>query len=321
MLLITGEAKYADLLERTLYNGFLAGTSLDGQRYIYANPLQVRDDHLGAGSDQDYRRVPWFHCACCPPNVMRLLASLEHYVLLGGADRVVLHQYVEGRFGAGLAGGGMVTLEVTTDYPWDGQVTVRVVECPAGVWELALRVPAWAQDVALSVNGEPVGSNPDDGWWAVSRPWRPGDEVVLELPLVPRFTAADPRVDAARGTVALERGPLVYCLESADHPGRRLDDLTLDPSVVPEVVTGEDVLAGVATLRAAGRTRPRTNAGWWPYRSASPTDRPAEPAGEPVELRAVPTSPGATASPVPCGSGCPPPEYRLVSVRSRYGDS
>ena len=98
--MITGEAKYADLMERTLYNGFLAGTSLDGQRYIYANPLQVREGHMARGEDHDYQRVDWFDCARCPPNVMRILASLEHYVLLGGDARVVLHKYMTGRYAA-----------------------------------------------------------------------------------------------------------------------------------------------------------------------------------------------------------------------------
>ncbi|HEY6687850.1 MAG TPA: beta-L-arabinofuranosidase domain-containing protein, partial [Propionibacteriaceae bacterium] len=94
MLMITGESKYADLMERTLYNGFLAGLSLDGQRYIYANPLQVREGHIAHGTDGDYQRVEWFHCACCPPNVMRTLASLQHYVLLSSEARAVLHQYM-----------------------------------------------------------------------------------------------------------------------------------------------------------------------------------------------------------------------------------
>ena len=105
MLMITGEAKYADLVERTLYNGFLAGLSLDGQRYIYANPLQVREGHTARGDDHDYQRVEWFYCACCPPNVMRILASLEHYVLLGGDARVALHQYMTGRYAAAVAAG------------------------------------------------------------------------------------------------------------------------------------------------------------------------------------------------------------------------
>lgn len=144
MLMITGEAKYADLVERTLYNGFLAGLSLDGRRYIYSNPLQVREGHVARGDDHDYQRVEWFHCACCPPNVMRTLASLEHYVVLGSDTRAVLHQYLSGRYTAGVAG-GEVWMEVTTDYPWDGTVTIRLAEAPAGRWELALRVPHWVE--------------------------------------------------------------------------------------------------------------------------------------------------------------------------------
>lgn len=104
--MLTGAARYADLLERTLYNGFLAGLSLDGKRYIYANPLQVRDGHVASGDDGDHIRAPWFRCACCPPNVMRLLASLEHYVLLGDATSLTLHQFVTGSYAAEVGGGG-----------------------------------------------------------------------------------------------------------------------------------------------------------------------------------------------------------------------
>jgi DUF1680 family protein len=284
MLIITGEAKYADLLERTLYNGFLAGTSLDGQSYIYANPLQVRDDHLGAGTDQDYQRVPWFACACCPPNVMRLLGSLQHYVLLGGDRRIALHQYVAGRFAAPVAGGEAV-LEVTTDYPWDGIVTVRVVDGPDAEWELAVRIPAWADASSLSVNGQPIDPSPGDGWWTVSRQWSAGDVVRLELPMPARITAGDPRLDAVRGAGAIERGPLVYCLESVDQGGRRLDDLVLDPVEAPAAETATDVLDGVTILRAAGRTRQRAADGWWPYRTLDGT---GEDRGERLVLTAVP---------------------------------
>jgi len=123
MLILTGDAKYADLLERTLYNGFLAGISLDGERYIYANPLQVRDDHVPAGNDQDYARVPWFACACCPPNVMRLLASLEHYVALSGPAELRLHQYVAGSYATDLSA-GRVAVQVATAYPWQSSVEI-----------------------------------------------------------------------------------------------------------------------------------------------------------------------------------------------------
>jgi uncharacterized protein len=268
MLMITGEAKYADLIERTLYNGFLAGLSLDGQRYIYANPLQVREGHTARGDDHDYQRVEWFHCACCPPNVMRTLASLEHYVLLGTDTRAVLHQYMSGRYAANVAGGEL-WMKVTTNYPWDGTVTIRVAETPAGRWELALRVPHWAEQPTLTVNGTTVDTAPIGGWWVVGRHWNDGDEVVLELPLEPRFTAADPRLDAARGAVAVEYGPLVYCLEAVDNPGHRLDDLTVDITVAPEVVLVDGPLGAIATIRTVGRVRPRTGASWWPYSLAS----------------------------------------------------
>jgi uncharacterized protein len=285
MLMITGEAKYADLLERTLYNGFLGGLSLDGQRYIYANPLQVREGHVARGDDHDYARVEWFYCACCPPNVMRLLASLEHYVLLGGDARVVLHQYMTGRYAAAVAGGD-VRMEVTTDYPWDGTVTIRLAGAPAGRWELALRVPEWAEQPTLTVNGTGVDTRPSDGWWVVGREWNDGDEVVLVLPLEPRFTVADPRLDAARGAVAVEYGPLVYCLETVDNPGHRLDDLTIDTAVAAEVVPTDGPLRDTASIRIEGRVRPRTDASWWPYRPAdAPTDEKPRQA---VPLTAVP---------------------------------
>src|SRR5215213_4797638 len=253
MLLVTGEARYADLIERTLYNGFLSGLSLDGQRYIYANPLQVREGHLSGGTDQDYARKPWFKCACCPPNVMRTLASLEHYVLISSADEVRLHQYISGRY-SGSVGEGETTLEVETDYPWNGRVRVVVVSVPKGRWSLVLRVPHWADYPSVRVNGEQLPGAVVDGWLPIERDWKPNDEVVLDLPLEPRFTRADPRVDADRGLVALERGPLVYCIEAVDHPGQRLDDLVIDPHSAPELAASVGQLGPVPTLRL-GATR------------------------------------------------------------------
>ena len=227
MLMITGEARYADLIERTLYNGFLGGLSLDGSKFIYANPLQVREGHLAGGNDGDYARKSWFHCACCPPNVMRTLASLEHYVVLSNADEIRVHQYIPGTYTAAV-GGGAATLSVTTEYPWEGQVRIRVDAAPGEDWGLGVRVPHWAESASVQVNGEPATAEPQEGWLTVTRTWAAGDELVLDLPLDVRFTYADPRVDADRGAVALERGPLVYCLEAVDNPGQRLDDLIID---------------------------------------------------------------------------------------------
>jgi hypothetical protein len=216
---------------------------------------------------------------------MRTLASLQHYVLLSNDAGAVVHQYMTGRYAASVAG-GEVWMEVTTDYPWDGTVTIQVAEAPAGRWELALRVPHWAEQPTLTVNGAAVDTAPADGWWVVDREWNDGDEVVLVLPLEPRFTVADRRLDAARGAVAIEYGPLVYCLEAVDNPGHRLDDLTVDPAVAPEIVSVDGTLGGVAIIRATGRVRPRAGASWWPYR---PAGGPAgDESGELVPLTAVP---------------------------------
>ncbi|MGI3784134.1 MAG: glycoside hydrolase family 127 protein, partial [Janthinobacterium lividum] len=195
MLMITGEARYADLVERTLYNGFLAGLSLDGERFIYANPLQVREGHLVTGGDGDFRRVPWFHCACCPPNVMRTLASLEHYVVLGSDDEILLHQYIPGSYTVELAD-GQARFTIATSYPSSGKVDVEIVGTPTAAWTLAIRVPQWAGTFSLVVNETTTTCDAEDGWARVRRVWTEGDRIELEVALKPRFTRAQSRVDA-----------------------------------------------------------------------------------------------------------------------------
>lgn len=264
LLLATGRARYADLIERTLHNGLLSGVSISGDRYLYVNPLQVRDDHRLHNGDNTVSRTSWFRCACCPPNVMRLLASLEHYVAATDGTGLVLHQYVPGEYRA-----GELAVRVDTAYPWDGEVTVHITESPADKRNVVLRLPEWAEHARLWVSGEEVAATPEDGWLRVSRNWRPGDVVRLELPMSPRLVAADPRVDAARGCVAIERGPLVYCVERGEQVrDPRLDDLVLDPDV-PLTTQNSDELGGVVLVTATGRVRPRPPATWWPYHSAS----------------------------------------------------
>ncbi|MEH0399518.1 glycoside hydrolase family 127 protein [[Kitasatospora] papulosa] len=236
LALLTGEARYSDLVERTLFNGFAAGCGLDGDSWLYVNPLQVREDYEGHRDDQSARRTPWFRCACCPPNAMRLLASLPHYMASEDDDGVQLHQYATGVYGP---------VSVETDYPWDGRIAVTAGE--AGAWTLSLRVPAWASDATL--DGEPVGT----GWLRVRRRWQRGERVVLDLRLRPRLTRPDPRVDAVRGCAAVEFGPLVHCLESADQP-RRLDEVLLDASTALEAEHRPWLLGGVTVVRAGDLT-------------------------------------------------------------------
>ncbi|MEU1519733.1 beta-L-arabinofuranosidase domain-containing protein [Streptomyces sp. NPDC005811] len=281
MALLTGEARYSDLIERTLFNGFLAGAGLDGRTWLYVNPLHRRARSHERPGDQSAHRTPWFRCACCPPNVMRLLASLPHYMATTGADGLYLHQYATGVYG-----GDGLTVRVVTDYPWDGTVTVTVEETPAGPKSLALRVPAWCTRSTLALNGTVLDGPPESGWLRVTRAFAPGDTVRLALAMPPRLTVAGPRVDAVRGCAAIERGPLVYCLEQTDQPGGLdPDDLALDPAAPLTVDSRPHLLGGVVTVGATGRPLTPDEPGAWPYRPLG-TGEPRPGAG--VGLTAVP---------------------------------
>jgi DUF1680 family protein len=211
LLLATGDARYADHMERILYNGFSAAISTEGDRFFYVNPLQRREDHFE--KDDPGRRRVWFSCACCPPNIMRLIASLSHYLATEASGTLHVHQYA----GARLAGADL-DLEMTTDYPWAGKVTFRILAAPVAARGIALRIPAWSTGTRLIVNQVPERTVvPDSGYLRLHREWRPGDEITLHLDMTPRWTYPDRRVDAIRGCAAIERGPLVYCLEQADH--------------------------------------------------------------------------------------------------------
>jgi len=223
LLLITRDGRYADLFERTLYNGVLPSPGLEGASYLYVNPLQVRSGrYVRASTDTatgaEATRPAWHNCACCPPNVMRLFASLQDYLATTDAAGVQLHQYADADLQLDLPC-GRAALAMRTDYPWDGTVAVKIGESAEAAWRLALRIPAWAQGHTVRVNGVQVDAAPDaHGYVVMERVWRAGDTVELQLPLAPRWTAPNPRIDAIRGCLALERGPLVYCFESHDQP-------------------------------------------------------------------------------------------------------
>ena len=236
LLLAAGDAKYADHMERILYNGFAAAVSTDGMRFFYVNPLQRRVDHYE--KDDPGRRREWFKCACCPPNIMRLLASLHHYLATSKDTTLTVHQYAT----AALAGADL-GVAVETNYPWDGLVTLRVTSAPRAEREIALRVPAWSATAGLTLNDPNEQSTervpvPPDRYLRLRRVWQEGDELRLRLDMTPRVTYPDARVDAVRGCVAIERGPLVYCLEQTDQAAR-LDELAVLPGPGPDS-TGPD---------------------------------------------------------------------------------
>jgi hypothetical protein len=289
LLLATGEAAYADLMERTLYNAVLPGISQSGDRFFYVNALQLRAD---APAGEDSRvvangRQPWFGTSCCPTNAMRTLASLEHYFSTSSDDGLQLHQYAPMRVRtvlAGQSGTQPIELDVATGYPWDGTVAVEVRDGGESAWTLTLRIPAWAAGAELAVNGQPAGVAAEPGAYAaIRRRWIRGDVVTLHLPMTPRLTEADPRIDAVRDCVAIERGPLVYCLEQTDQPaGAAVDAARIEEGTMLSQ-NQPGLLGGITTVDAPGRVWRHPAGATYPP-AAGPDPGP----GEPVTLRAVP---------------------------------
>jgi hypothetical protein len=243
LLLATGEARYADLLERSLYNGFLSGVSLDGRRYFYVNVLQSRGG---------IERPEWYGCACCPPNVMRQIAMVAHYAATVGEEGVQIHQYIPVAIEAGGEIGPAAKLHLDTDYPWDGAVCVTVDEADGSAWELALRVPGWCAETALKVNGETQQSVTGGQYSSINRVWQAGDVVELELAMDPAFVEAHPRVDAIRDNLCIQRGPMVYCLEQVDQPDLDLLDVRVAPDAPMQAQRCEDLLGGVVAIEVQG---------------------------------------------------------------------
>ena len=258
LLLATGQSRYADQLERTLYNAVISGVSLTGTEFFYVNTLRVRN---GAYADDQRSAVggrqPWYGTACCPPNVMRTLASLDQLLATSDGTGLQLHLYAPASVAAPIHG-EPVGLEVTTRYPWHGRISVAVTESPEQPWTLGLRLPAWADGARITVNGVdhpagPVGRNA-----LLHRRWQQGDEVILDLPVQARRTLPDDRVDSVRGCVAIERGPLVYCFEQTDQPtGVVLDETAVAPGELIET-DRPDLLGGVTTVSVPARRRDGT---------------------------------------------------------------
>jgi DUF1680 family protein len=235
LLLETGDLTFADMIERTLYNVVAASPREDGRAFFYTNPLQRRvagaepsDDDLSTRADAQLR-APWFEVSCCPPNVARTFASLGAFVATTTDDGVQLLQYAPGEVRAQLPD-GEVRLAVDTAYPVDGRIIVTVLDAPQTDWKLTLRVPGWAVNATVSVDGSESVVAPIPG--VTLSELHAGSRVVLELPVTARWTTPDSRIDAVRGSVAVERGPLVLCAESVDvRSGHSLDELRVDPGL------------------------------------------------------------------------------------------
>ncbi len=263
LALLYGEARYADVFERSLYNGALAGVSLDGTRFFYVNPLESAGNH---------HRSKWFGCACCPPNISRTLASLGGYAYATSEDGLWVNLYVQGSVKAKLNGQD-TTIAVTTEYPWDGKVVLKPRLEKPSQFALHLRVPGWCKSPTLSVNGK-KSSAPltERGYWVVDRTWRRGDVVELNLPMPVERIQTNPNVKEDAGLLAIQRGPLVYCLEGCDN-GPELASMYLPAGAELKAEKRPALLGGVVVITGFGEIAEQPNQRGPLYQVASATRR------------------------------------------------
>lgn len=295
MLNLTREGQFADVLERALFNGVASGVSLDGERFFYGNPLAAQPGFDGngvwQGAGYHYRRSPWFGCACCPPNIARLFASLPQYMASVGRRSLYLHLYAEGVTEVEVAGTG-VTIRQQTGYPWRESVRLRVDVARPVRFTLALRLPGWCRQPRLTLAGQrlPLGATVRTGYARVERTWQGGETLELVLPMPVERIQAHPAARQTAGCIALQRGPVVYCLEEADN-GPRLDTLRLPDRAVLRPRWEPDLLGGVMTLRAKARREVVSD---WQGHLYRPQARART---EPAQLTAVPYATWANREP------------------------
>jgi DUF1680 family protein len=279
MLQITGDAKYADVMELALYNAVLAGVSLDGKRFFYTNTLRQLDT-MPAPLRWSRTREEWISCYCCPPNVARTIAQAHTYAFGRSERGVWVHLFAGSTLDTTLPDGRRVKLKQQTNYPWDGRVKIAVEAAPAGELSLFVRVPGWADGATLAVGDKPIDA-PAGRYVEVRRAWKAGDVVELALPLKPRLLEAHPLVEEARNQVAVVYGPLVYCLESPDLP----KDVSVQGVALPRTVKlaprfEKDLLGGVAVLDGKAELAAARPWGDELYREV----KPSEPTSHDIKL-------------------------------------
>lgn len=251
MLAATGDAKFTDVIERALYNGINSGMSLDGTLYCYRNPLAF-DPSTG-----DKIRNPWYDVTCCPPNLERTFGSLPGYFYSTSADGIYVHLYDDSELNWHLENGVGLRVSQKTKYPWDGSIEITVTPAEATDFVLYVRIPGWTDRAEVAVNGKALSGAVPGQYLPIHRRWSPGDVVQLKIDVVPQVIEANPRVAEDTGRVALQRGPLIYCLEEIDQPdGTLLSDVAVNPGRQPadafQPEFRSDLLGGMVVLHNAG---------------------------------------------------------------------
>ncbi|NJB85954.1 hypothetical protein GGR26_001722 [Lewinella marina] len=252
MLGLKGEAKYADVIERVLYNSALSGISLEGKDYFYANPLRMNKGVRDYSGTESACREPYIDCFCCPPNLVRTIAKSSGWAYSLSDNGLAVNLYGGNRLDTELTDGSAIRLTQETNYPWDSHVRLTVHESKADPFALLLRIPGWAEGATIRVNGQPLDQPATPGSYAtVERAWKAGDVVELELPMEVSLVEGHPLIEEVRNQVAVTRGPVVYCMESPDLPEDvQILDVYLPGNQPFAAVHEPDFLGGVTTIRA-----------------------------------------------------------------------
>ena len=243
---LTGDSKYIDILERSLYNGALAGISLGGDLFFYVNPLESKGDH---------HRQEWYGCACCPSQLSRFLPSIGNYIYASSDDALWVNLYI-GNTGQIRIGETDILLTQETDYPWDGSVKLTISTSQPLEKEIRLRIPNWCKTYDLSINGKRINVSEEKGY-AVIKDWKSQDVIALDMDMPVEIVAADPHVKENFGKRAIQRGPLVYCMEEIDNPVY-FDQIQLSPSTTFQTAFVSDILNGIKTIKTNGRAQSAT---------------------------------------------------------------
>jgi len=274
------DARYAEILERSLYNAAIAGMSLDGEKFFYQNPLASHGGH---------RRQEWFDCSCCPSNLSRLLGSLGGYMCLQSDDTLALSLYIGADIDFALKNGAAGTLSLAGDMPWNGKMrlSLDLKSKAAAPWTLRLRVPQWSRAFKIKLNGKALEFSKTNGHADITRAWENGDTLEIDLEQPVLQLASDARVFSNAGQVALQRGPFVYCVEQADFKEpNAVYRLVLDDALARELTAAyqPDLLDGVVVLEGRGYLQPASSISEDLYFPVDEKSRQLQP----VDLRAIP---------------------------------
>lgn len=278
MLEMEADSQYADVMERALYNTVLGGMALDGKHFFYVNPLEVHPKSLKFNHIYDHVkpiRQRWFGCACCPPNIARVLTSLGHYIYTPRADALYINMYVGNSVEIPVENGAL-KLRIGGNYPWHEQVKIAIDSVQPVRHTLALRLPDWCPEAKVTLNGLEVEQDIRKGYLHIRRTWQEGDTIILTLPMPVRRVYGNSLARHVAGKVAIQRGPLVYCLEQADN-GEELHNLWLPKESEFRVFEGKGLFAHKMLIQAEGEKQSAADAqhqALWHYDNAPSSRQP-----------------------------------------------